>query len=212
MFNRLSGGCWQDACKLYGLQNLILATHDDPEWVHHFLHVLLKRKLRFIGESLVGAKYDLIETGGGAASSNCVSPKLHRTFCLPYDRELHKALNTIGMPIAYHTCGDMMPLLKMIVENGCDAFETLAPPGLGGDARHAEIKQAIGDEICLIGGLNHHDVLEKGAPEEIRSEVFRLFRDMGQGGGYMISPCHHFFDTPPENIQAYADAAAECVY
>ena len=27
------GGCWQDACELFGVENLILATFDDPDWV-----------------------------------------------------------------------------------------------------------------------------------------------------------------------------------
>jgi len=26
-------GCWQDASVLFGIENLILATYDDPEWV-----------------------------------------------------------------------------------------------------------------------------------------------------------------------------------
>lgn len=206
------GGCWQHACAIFGLENLILACHDEPAWVHHFLAVLQKRKLRFISESLAGAKYDLIETGGGAASSTCISPALHREFCLPYDREQHDALHAIGLPAVYHTCGGMMPILNSIVENGCDASETLTPPGMGGDARHAEIKRRIGRDVCLIGGLNQQQVLDTGTPEQIRDEVQRLFAELGPGGGYIMSPSDHFFDTPPENLQIYADAARECRY
>ncbi len=61
-------GCWQHAAELYGLQPLIMATFRNRQWVHHFLQVLLKKKLRFAEESLVGTRLDLIETGGGAAS------------------------------------------------------------------------------------------------------------------------------------------------
>jgi len=206
------GGCWQHAAELYGLENLILATHRDPGWVHRFLTVLLNKKLRFIAESLAGVRFDVIETGGGAASSTCVSPKLHREFCLPYDRRLHDALHALGHRVTYHTCGGMMPILELIVENGCDASETLTPPGLGGDARPAEIKRRIGHQVALIGGVNQHHVLDCGTREEIRSEVFRLFAELGPGGGYILSPSDHFFETPPENMQHYADAARECRY
>ncbi|MCP4246441.1 MAG: hypothetical protein GY778_05270 [bacterium] len=206
------GGCWQDACELYGLEELIMATYDDPHWVHHFLRVLQQKKLRYIAESLAGAKYDLIETGGGAASSTCISPALHREFCLPYDRQQHDALHAIGLPVVYHTCGGMMAILDSILENGCDASETLTPPGMGGDARHAEIKQRIGDEVCLIGGLNQVQVLDRGSRRAIRAEVFSLFEELGRGGGYIMSPCDHFFDTPPQNLQWYAEAARECRY
>lgn len=206
------GGCWQDACALYGLQNMILAAHHGSTWVHRFLRILQEKKLRFIDQSLSGARYDLIETGGGAGSSTCISPDLHRQFCVPYDREQHDAIHQIGFPVVYHTCGGMMPILEAIVENGCDASETLTPAGIGGDARHAEIKRRIGDRVCLIGGLDQFQILECGTPEQIRAEVFRLFQELGGGGGYIMSPSDHFFEAPPENLRVYAEAAWECVY
>ncbi|MBK9120484.1 MAG: hypothetical protein IPM18_12930 [Phycisphaerales bacterium] len=206
------GGCWQDACELYGLQPLILQSKRDPAWVHHFLRVLQKKKLRFIAESLAGARFDLIETGGGAASSTCISPKLHAEFCLPYDREQHAALHAIGLPAVYHTCGGMMPILDLIVANGCDASETLTPVGMGGDADAPEIKRRIGHRVALIGGVNQLQVLDQGTRDDIRAEVFRLFETLGAGGGYILSPSDHFFETPPENLRHYAEAARECMY
>lgn len=41
-----------------------MAKFDDPEWVHTFLKILQKRKMVYI-DSLKGAKYDLLELGGG---------------------------------------------------------------------------------------------------------------------------------------------------
>jgi hypothetical protein len=47
-------GCWQDAACLVGIEALILATYDDPDWVHELLGILLRRKLDYI-HSLPGA-------------------------------------------------------------------------------------------------------------------------------------------------------------
>ena len=33
-------GCWQDACCLVGSEPLIMATYDDPDWVHELLGIL----------------------------------------------------------------------------------------------------------------------------------------------------------------------------
>ncbi|MBU0638526.1 MAG: hypothetical protein KKB50_06650 [Planctomycetes bacterium] len=206
------GGCWQDACEYFGLEHLIRATFRDPDWVHCFLRALQRKKLQFISESLPGAKYDLIETGGGAGSSTCISPALFREFCLPYDRRQHDALHALGFPVVYHTCGGMMPLLELIVENGCDASETLTPPGMGGDARPAEIKERIGQQVCLIGGLNQFQVLDCGSRAAIRQEVQRLFAELGPRGGYIMSPSDHFFDTPAQHLAWYAEFAQECRY
>ncbi|MBI2940486.1 MAG: hypothetical protein HYY04_08620 [Chloroflexi bacterium] len=70
------GGCWQDAACLIGIESLILATYDDPTWVHELLGILLRRKLTY-ARSLAGARYDILETGGGDASSTVISPRNH---------------------------------------------------------------------------------------------------------------------------------------
>jgi uroporphyrinogen-III decarboxylase len=206
------GGCWQDAACLVGTQELILEAADHPDWVHELLNVLWRKKARFIGESLDGAAYDLIETGGGAASSTVISPAYFREFCLPYDRLMHAALHGVGHRVVYHTCGGMMPILELIVENGCDASETLTPAAMGGDARPRELKERIGSKVVLIGGLDQHSVLEIGGPGQIRRHVREVFECYVPGGGYIMTPSDHFFHVSAENLKAYAEAARECVY
>jgi hypothetical protein len=205
------GGPWQHACCLFDLQDLILATFDDPAWVHDFLRILTDIKLRFI-EQLEGVPFDLVETGGGAGSSTCVSPAIFEEFLLPYDTELHRALHAVGHRVVYHTCGGMMPILELIVKNECDASETLTPPEIGGDARPGELKERIGDKVALIGGIDQHTVLTSGTPERVKAHVRETFEAYGPGGGYTMCPSDHFFETPVENIAAYAEAGRECIY
>lgn len=205
-------GPWQHAAELIGVERLILATFDDPAWVHELLASLTEKKLQFIKESLDGADFDLIEMGGGAASSTVISPKIFNSFCLPYDRMLHQALHDVGHKLVYHTCGGMMAILDLIVANGCDASETLSPPGVGGDAVPEEIKRRIGDKVCLIGGMDQINLLTNGTPEQVRVETHRLFEVLGPGGGFILSASDHFFHAPVENLRAFADAGRECVY
>lgn len=205
-------GPWQHACCLMGTTQMIMAAADDPEWVHHFLDLLWDKKERWIRENLPGATIDLIETGGGAASSTVISPKYFREFCLPYDRKMHDLLHEMGFPVVYHTCGGMMAMLENIVDTGPDAAETLTPPGMGGDARPAELKARIGDKVALIGGLDQSNVLEVGTKEDIRRHIHEMFEGYGANGGYIMSPSDHFFHIPPANLAAYAEAARECVY
>ncbi len=105
-----------------------------------------------------------------------------------------------------------MAILELIVENRCDASETLSPSGVGGDAVPDEIKRRIGDKVCLIGGMDQVNILSLGTLGQIRAEVHRLFEVLGPGGGYMLSASDHFFDVPVENLLAYARAGRECVY
>lgn len=206
-------GCWQHACCLMDVQKLIIETFEHPEWVHRLLTVLLEKKLRFIEESLAGARFDLIETGGGASSDTVISPKLHREFCLPYDRRMHEALRAAGHRSTYHTCGGMMNILGLIVANGADASETLTPPGCGGNiTRPEKVREAFAGRVAMIGGMDQFNVLTSGTREQIRAEVRRLFEGFGRDGGYVMSASDHFFDAPVENLKAYAEAARECAY
>lgn len=209
------GGCWQDACELYGTENLIYATFDKPEWVHEFLNILLNKKLEYIYENLKGVKVDLIETGGGASSSTVISPAIHKEFCLPYDKKIHDAIHNVGHKVVYHTCGGMIGILDLIAENGCDASETLSPIGVGGNITEKDeklIKDTLGSKVALIGGLDQINILTKGTPDDVKKEVKRLFETYGENGGYILSACDHFFHAPVENLRALADAARECTY
>ena len=206
-------GCWQHACCLMDVQELILESFDNPDWLHRLMKILLEKKLRFIEDSLRGAKFDLIETGGGASSDTVISPKMHEEFCLPYDRQMHRALREIGLLSTYHTCGGMVHILEQIVANEADASETLSPPGTGGNIDDpAAVRDTYAGRIAMIGGMDQFNVLTTGTAEEIRAEVRRLFDGFGRDGGYILSASDHFFETPKENLIVFAEAARECTY
>lgn len=204
-------GCWQDAVELVGTERLILETYDDPEWVHELIRILQDRKKTFI-RSLEGAHYDLLELGGGAASSTVISPKLFDQFVAPYDAELIALAHEVGQRIVYHTCGGMMPLLERIADMNPDAMETFTPPDMGGDTRLREAKDRIGDRVCMIGGFDQGHYFIDSPPEATRREVRRCFDEAGRGGGYILSPSDHFFDAAPELVAAFADEARRCIY
>jgi len=204
-------GCWQHACCVMDVSELILRCVDNPEWVHHLLTIFLKKKMRFI-ESMKGAKFDLVETGGGAGSSTVISPSLHAQFCQPYDRKMHDALHELGFLVTYHTCGGTFGLEELVVGNGCDASETLAPPSIGGNQEPWEYKERIAGRLALIGGMDQFNVLTDAPLARIRAKVHELFQKVGNNGAYICSLSDHFFDTPPDHLQAFADAARECVY
>lgn len=204
-------GCFQHAACLMDINELILACFDKPDWVHELLSLLLNKKLDFIA-SMKGAKFDLIETGGGSSSSTLISPDLHRDFCLPYDKKMHDALHDLGFTVTYHTCGGTFGIEEHIVSNNADASETLAPPSVGGNQEPWELKKKVGNRIALIGGLDQFNTLTSGGPDVIKTKVTELFEKVGYEGGFTCSCSDHFFETPVENLKAFADAAKECVY
>ncbi len=204
-------GCWQDAAVLCGIEKLIMETYDDPAWVHTLLDILLERKKRF-ARSLSGAKFDVIELGGGDASSTVISPHIFEKFVAPYDAELIRLLHGIQQRVVYHTCGGMMPLLEIIADMEPDAMETFTPPTLGGDVNLKEAKKRIGHRVCMIGGFDQFNFFVGCSPEETRKTVRRCFEEAGYEGGFILSPSDHFFDAEMDLLHAYADEARKCSY
>ena len=204
-------GCWQDAAVLFGIEDLIMATYDDPEWVHAFLAILMERKLHFV-DSLRGARIDILELGGGDASSTVISPKIFDAFVAPYDKPIIDRAHAAGQRIVYHTCGGMMPFLERLAALGPDAMETFTPAGMGGDTVLSEAKKRIGDKVCMIGGFDQKEYFARGTPEQTRAAVRECFDAAGNGGGYILCPSDHFFDADVALLDAFADEAHRCVY
>jgi uroporphyrinogen decarboxylase len=204
-------GCWQDAAVLFGIEELILATYDDPHWVHEFLSILREKKILFI-QSMQGAQFDLVELGGGDASSTVISPSIFEKFVAPYDAELIDAAHAAGQRIVYHTCGGMMPILETIADMKPDAMETFTPPSLGGDVDLAEAKQRIGDRVCMIGGFDQFHYFKGTTEKETRAAVRRCFEDAGERGGFILAPSDHFFEADIRLLKAYANEAKKCAY
>jgi len=204
-------GCWQDAACLVGPQNLIMAACDDPAWVHQLLRILQRRKLTFI-ESLRGARYDILELGGGDGSASVISPRMFDEFVAPYDSVLIEAAHRAGQRIVYHLCGRIMPMCESAARMKPDAIETFTPAGMGGDTDLARAKRLVGDKVCMIGGFDQFHFFTGCDEAATRAEVRRCFREAGEDGGYILCPSDHFFDADLSLIRAFTDEAARCAY
>lgn len=204
-------GCWQDAACIYGIEPLIMESYDDPEWVHELLEVLQRRKIDYI-KTLDGVNYDIIELGGGDASTTVISPQIFNEFVAPYDSKLIELAHEKGQRIAYHTCGGMMPILEDLAAMKPNALETFTPVDMGGDTDLAQAKRRIGDKVCMIGGFDQFHFFTGCTEEDTRKEVRRCFEEAGEGGGFILSPSDHFFEADDKLIHAFADEAQKCTY
>ena len=204
-------GCWQDAAVLFGIEPLIVETFDDPVWVTELLAILQHRKLAWL-RSAQGAQFDLLELGGGDASSSVISPAIFDRFVAPFDAPLIAAAHQASLRVVYHTCGGMMAILERVADMGPDAMETFTPRPMGGDADLREAKRRIGHRVCMIGGFDQFHHFVGCSPEETRRAVRRCFEEAGSAGGYVLAPSDHFFEAEDKLLHAYAAEALSCMY
>jgi len=204
-------GCWQELAMLFGIEDLIMETYDDPEWVKEALQIIQSKKMVY-ADSLLGCPYDLIELGGGDASTTVISPAIFEKFVAPFDTPLIERMQQKGQRVVYHTCGGMMPILEQLADMGPNALETFTPVEMGGDAELAKAKKRIGDRVCMIGGFDQFHYFTGCTEEDTRRYVRKCFEEAGEGGGFILSPSDHFFDADPKLIRAFAKEAASCRY
>ncbi len=210
-FSPGQGSPWQSFCTLYDTEKAIFMAIDEPDFLHYILDGILQKTLR-VTEMWKGSPADMVETDGGAGSSTVISPAMFKEFCMPYDQKQNKAFHEAGLIVVCHLCGGIMPMLDLVVDTGADGLETMTPPSMGGDCDLREASQKVGDKLFFIGGFDQNSGFEHGTPEVARQQVFDCFEATKEQAGYIICPSDHFFSGDPSCLQAFSDAAKECVY
>ena len=58
--------------------------------------------------------------------------------------------------------------------------------------------------------MDNQQTLAFGGVDEVREEVITNIRILGEGGGYILAPCHNIQAiSPPENVVAMYETARE---
>lgn len=107
------------------------------------------------------------------------SPKVFRELVMPRYRRLREA---VTLPWVIHSDGNMLPFMDDLVSLGIAGFH----PNEKGAQDPRITKQRYGDRICVLGNVDLN-ILGMGAPEDVEREVYELIRDVGPGGGYIVT-------------------------
>jgi len=142
-----------------------------------------------------------------------ISPAMFREYIKPYLARIAQIVHAAGKKFLLHTCGSVRVLLPEIIDAGVDILEPIQTSAEGMEVEG--LKRDFGDHITFYGSIDLINVLSRGTPEDVRSEVLKNFRVLGRGGGFIVGPGHTYVqpDTPLENIiTMYETAYRECAY
>lgn len=198
---------FERAWSLYGMENLLMDMVLAPMKVHALLDKILEFNLKIIDEAL---QYDIdavmFGDDWGQQQGLIMGPRLWREFLKPRLAQMYERVHAAGKRVFIHSCGDVTELFPDLIEIGVDVFNPFQPEVMD----VIKIKREYGKDLAFYGGLSVQRVLPYGSPEEVKSEVRRLCRELGKGGGFIFSPAHAVpKDVPAENIAAMIDALME---
>ncbi len=109
-----------------------------------------------------------------------------------------------------HMCGRVTPHMKANVE-ALIALGRLDMINVGPEVDLAEMRAVFGDRIGIAGNIDHIGLLPLGNAAEVSAACRASIQSAGgpQARRYMLAPgCEITADTPPENIEAFVNAAA----
>lgn len=120
-------------------------------------------------------------------------PELFAELVTPYLATLTASLREMGFYVIKHTDGNIMPILDQLASTRPHALHSLDPQG---GVVLAEVKQRVGDQLCLIGNV-HCGKLSSGSPDEIVAATRRALQQGMPGGGYIFSTSNCIYTGMP---------------
>jgi len=206
---------WQHPSFLRGLDNLMVDLLMEPEMAHFIMDKFTDFYLGYFDRMLGAAKgrIDILRQADdlGTQRSLFFSAGLFRTFIKPRIAKLVDLAHSHNVKFMYHSCGAIVPLIDDLIEIGVDILDPLQALADGMDPQ--ALKANFGKRICLHGGIDTQYLLPRGTPEEVRAEVRQRLEIFGEGGGFILAPCHVLqLDVPTENILAMGETGLAFTY
>jgi uroporphyrinogen decarboxylase len=128
-----------------------------------------------------------------------IGPERWRRFFKPYYAKIYDYVHKQGKYVITHCCGNVVDIMPDLIEIGLDMLQSVQPEAMD----PYMLKKNFGRDICFWGGLGSQSTLPFSDPAEVRTEIQRLCREMGKGGGYILGTAKQLqADTPLENAIA----------
>ena len=121
-----------------------------------------------------------------------------REIFLPYIADLADYIDSLGVPVLLHSCGNINAYLDDLAKTKICSVHPLQRTAHM-DLRN--IKEKYGHRFCIIGNIDSTRTLPFGTPADVAAEVKEAIEIASPGGGYVLASDHSLHDgIPIENI------------
>ena len=193
---------------LFGFEQALLGFLDDPGRAAAVLERFTEGIMK-IAEGLAAAGVEAIKISSPYAGAGFLSTTFYRTFVLPYEGRIARAIEAKNVRAYIHTCGDIHDRLELMAETGASGIECLDPPPLG-RVDLEDAKRRVGGRIFIKGNIDPVHVLLAGDVESVRADARRRVAAGKPGGRYILSTaCSIAPRTPRDNVAVLAHVAEE---
>ncbi|MBO4368383.1 MAG: hypothetical protein J5859_06690 [Clostridia bacterium] len=196
-------GAFTIASQMMGVDNFLVSLMDDEDGY-------ADKVLHFAAELIMEFNKGMLDAGGDAvilcepvASGDLISQRMFEEYVLPVNREMIARTKELCPFVLVHICGDTSKRVAGVAGSGASVFSVDS----------IDLVKASGEaqgNMVLFGNLSPAGIVLGMSSEEVYAKSLELCEKMKGTGGFILAPgCDLAPDTPLENIQAMARAAAE---
>ncbi len=189
---------YERAWSLRGIEGFLMDMVERPAFAHELLDRICEFNLALIDRACQ-FPIDNVRFGDdwGAQHGLIMGPKLWREFIGPRFARMVERVHSHGKTCFLHTDGDIQAVIPDLIEMGLDILNPVQPDVMD----IYQVKKEYGRDIAFHGGVSVQHLLPDSTADQVRAEVRRLIREVGAGGGFIISPTHSLGnDIPLENL------------
>ncbi len=183
-----------------GTEGFCLALYDNPGLVERVLERYSDWAL-VVAERVCQMGFDVYVSTDDLAfkTGPFFSPAVFHQVMLPHFR---RVAEKVTIPWIVHSDGNVVPLLEDLMSLGIAGLH----PNEKGPMDIRQMKREYGDRLCLLGNVDLN-ILGQGTPDDVDEEVRDLIRDVGPGGGYIVTSGNSLPGyVRPENVLAMTRA------
>ncbi|HDY65923.1 MAG TPA: hypothetical protein ENH84_06810 [Phycisphaerae bacterium] len=187
-----------------GLTEAMMLSITDHALLNDMCEFFVEQQYRFI-KAQVEAGAHGVWLGDCIAYSSMISLDQYRDLAFPSCKQLvDKCKRDFDVIIHLHNSETKVEYLEAEAELDVDIIS------VGPAADIAAAKKALTGKRCLTGNLDPIEVLMRGTPDEVVSEVKRIMTICKPGGGYIFNTGEmNPRDVPVENMHAMIKTAKE---
>ncbi|MBI5282157.1 MAG: hypothetical protein HY858_10780 [Candidatus Solibacter usitatus] len=190
--------------RLRGMEDVMLDIAERPELADEMFRRCADFAIRVGEQACARFPLDWYWTGDDVAGQRCLmmSPTSWRRLVKPHLQRVFDTGKQFNLPVAYHCCGALRPIIADLVEMGLNVLNPVQANCPGMEA--GELKREFGRHLTFMGGVDTQWLLPKGSADDVRRATAQLLEVMtSDGGGYILAASHTISpETPLDNIFA----------
>ncbi|MEX1138253.1 MAG: uroporphyrinogen decarboxylase family protein [Bacteroidota bacterium] len=164
-----------------GLVGLLESPDRAVQILSHYGHLVSR-----LASEMCDAGVDAIKISSPFAGASFISPEMYRTFVIPCEAEIAKAVRQKNVHVYLHTCGSISDRLELMFASGVSGIECLDPPPLG-NVELEEAKMRLRGRGFIKGNIDSVNTLLAKGSVEILADARKRIEIGKQHGGYILS-------------------------